>query len=125
MRKLQTPELCAFQGFLSAMEVILAGAKYHVWLGASLVDLKDSPFSIEGLLQLDWTGYLIPEAAIIERDIDEMQRIRDCLKLDNPPYPRSNLIEVTQNVLYRLYCENVKRCIDIYVENTLILEREK
>jgi len=108
------------------MEVILAGAKYHVWLGASLVDLEDSLFSIEALLQLDRPGYLIPEAALIERDIDEMkQRIRDCLKLDNPTYQRSNLIEVTQDVLYRLYCEYVSRCIDIYGENTLILERDE
>ena len=108
------------------MEVILAGAKYRVWLGASLFDLEDSLFSIEALLQLDRPGYLIPEAAIRERNIDEMeQRIRGCLKLANPPYQISNLIEVTQDVLYRLYRDYVSRCIDIYGKNRLILERDE
>ena len=126
MRKLQTPELYAFQGFLSAMEAILAGAKYHVWLGASLFDLEDSQLSINALLQLDRPGYQIPEAAIIESNIDEMnQRIQDCLKLSNPPYPSTNLIEVTEGVLYRMYQRYLSRCIGLSGKDAIILERDE
>lgn len=126
MRELQTFELQQFRGFLSAMEVLLSASNQSVWLGSNLFDLEDSEFSTNALLELERPGYMIPEAVVIERELEEMdQRIEHCLKLSNPPFAQNESIEKIEDALYQKYKDYVSECIDISHSDTIILERDE